>query len=163
MKRLILTASLFASAVACANVEVEGCVIRESIPGSDSTVAYFTLNYDKNADAKTYRLPGHEMLQRIEIEGLSRHVEIHTVKTVDGNLKMFQVPVIMVTKPKIELKPGAEHVMVMNLKQPVKVGQSYPIRLLFAYNPDLICDAEVKSVSDIQAMFNTPTMQHKGH
>ncbi|USD39366.1 MULTISPECIES: copper chaperone PCu(A)C [Ferrimonas] len=163
MNKLLLTLGLLLSAPALADsIQVDNCVIRESIPGASATAAYFDIRYNRD-DAKKFRLPGAEMMQRVEIPALSNRVEIHNVKMQDGAMKMFQIPRVMVTKPLTQLKPGAQHIMVMDLKQTIKAGEHYPMTIMFAYNPSLTCQATVKTLEQIQSQFGASNHPHKGH
>ncbi|MDO6640139.1 copper chaperone PCu(A)C [Shewanella sp. 5_MG-2023] len=159
MKKLMILGSLLVTSMSHASVNIENCVIRESIPGATSTAAYVDINYDTNADAKTYRYPGAEMLQRVEVKGLSKQVELHDVKMKNGTMSMFQITRVILNKPLTQLKPGAEHIMLMDLNQPAVVGETYQMNFIFAYGPEISCEAVVKSVADI----NQASAHHKGH
>lgn len=58
-------------------------------------------------------------------------VEIHEM-AMDGNvMKMRAIPGLELPAGKaVELKPGGYHVMLMDLKQELKVGQSVPVTLV---------------------------------
>lgn len=58
-------------------------------------------------------------------------VEIHEM-TMDGNvMKMRAVPGLDLPAGKaVDLKPGGFHVMLMDLKQPLKDGESVPVTLV---------------------------------
>lgn len=58
--------------------------------------------------------------------------EVHTV-IMDGNvMRMREVPAIeLAPRSKTELKPGGYHVMLMELKAPLKAGDSVPLTLVF--------------------------------
>ena len=63
---------------------------------------------------------------------LAGKVELHTSTTEDGIMKMRPVTAITVEPGKpTELKPGGYHVMLMDLKQPLKEGDSFPLTLSF--------------------------------
>ena len=57
-------------------------------------------------------------------------VEIHEM-AMDGNvMKMRAVPAVELPAGKmVELKPGGYHVMLMELKQPLKAGEQVPLTL----------------------------------
>jgi periplasmic copper chaperone A len=59
-------------------------------------------------------------------------VEIHEMKVDGGMMQMREVMGVDV-KPgaTVELKPGGYHVMLMDLKQPLKQGESVPVTLKF--------------------------------
>jgi len=58
--------------------------------------------------------------------------QLHTTITDNGVMKMRPVSAIDL-KPgaSVTLKPGGMHVMLMDLKQPLKNGDSFPIALTF--------------------------------
>ena len=58
-------------------------------------------------------------------------VEIHEM-TMDGNvMKMRAVPFVELPAGKpVDLKPGGYHVMLMDLKQPLKAGETVPVTLV---------------------------------
>ena len=53
--------------------------------------------------------------------------------TMDGGvMKMRAIPAIDIKAgAKVELKPGGYHVMLMELKQPLKNGDRFPLTLTF--------------------------------
>lgn len=60
-------------------------------------------------------------------------VEIHEMALVDGVMKMRALPAGITVKPgeTVELKPGGYHVMFMQLKQPLKQGETLKGTLTF--------------------------------
>jgi hypothetical protein len=59
-------------------------------------------------------------------------VEIHEMKMDGGVMKMSAVKSLAVPAGKgVELKPGGYHVMLMDLKQPLKEGETVPVTLNF--------------------------------
>ena len=59
-------------------------------------------------------------------------VQIHEMKMDGGMMKMREITGLDL-KPgaTVELKPGGYHVMLMDLKQPLKQGESVPVTLSF--------------------------------
>lgn len=58
--------------------------------------------------------------------------ELHTHSEVDGVMKMRRVDDIPVAAGKtVALKPGGLHVMLMELKQPLKEGETIDLTLVF--------------------------------
>ena len=57
-------------------------------------------------------------------------VEIHEMKMEGNVMKMAAVPGLELPAGKtVELKPGGYHVMLMDLKQPLKAGDTVPLTL----------------------------------
>jgi hypothetical protein len=60
-------------------------------------------------------------------------VELHQMSIEAGMMKMRAIPAVEV-KPggKLELKPGGYHLMLFDLRQPLKNGDEFPLTLTFA-------------------------------
>ena len=60
-------------------------------------------------------------------------VELHQMAIEAGLMKMRAIPAVEV-KPggKLELKPGGYHLMLFDLRQPLKKGDKFPLMLTFA-------------------------------
>ncbi|WP_035059412.1 copper chaperone PCu(A)C [Andreprevotia chitinilytica] len=57
---------------------------------------------------------------------------LHEMKMDNGVMKMGPVPAVEVpAKGEVELKPGSYHVMLVNLKAPLKAGDKFPLTLTF--------------------------------
>jgi periplasmic copper chaperone A len=61
------------------------------------------------------------------------HVEIHEMSMTDGVMKMREISSGLEIKPgaTVELKPGGFHMMFVDLKQPLKQGDSVKVTLKF--------------------------------
>jgi copper(I)-binding protein len=80
---------------------------------------------------------------------LAAVVEIHEMAMSGDVMKMHAVPGIELPAGKaVELKPGAYHVMMMGLKQPLKAGDKVPLTLVIeakgGKRETLILNAPVK-------------------
>lgn len=64
---------------------------------------------------------------------LSDKLEIHEMSMTDGMMKMRQLDKGLTIKPgeTVELKPGAFHVMLIGMKQPMKDGETIKGTLVF--------------------------------
>ena len=59
-------------------------------------------------------------------------VEIHEMRMEGNTMRMRAVPRLELPAGQaVDLKPGGYHIMLMNLKAPLKNGESVPIRLKF--------------------------------
>lgn len=64
---------------------------------------------------------------------VSGHVELHSVVEEDGIMKMRRVEDIPLPQnTAISLGPSGYHLMLMDLKAPLKAGSTYPLTLTFA-------------------------------
>lgn len=61
--------------------------------------------------------------------------EIHEMATVDGVMRMRELPKGLEIKPgeTVKLEPGSYHIMLMGLKQPLKEGQRVSGTLVFEH------------------------------
>ena len=115
---LTLAAAAFAAEDA---IRVEQAWARATPGGAKTGAAYFTLE-SREAD----RLVGVET-------PIAGRAELHTHEMDSGIMKMRPVEGIAIEPgKKAVLKPGGDHVMLMELKQPLKEGQSFPLTLRFA-------------------------------
>ena len=59
-------------------------------------------------------------------------VEVHETTMDGGVMRMRAIPGIDINaRSKVDLKPGGYHIMLMELKQPLKVGDRFPLTLTF--------------------------------
>lgn len=73
-------------------------------------------------------------------------VEVHEMAMEKDVMKMRQVPSIELPAGKsVELKPGGYHVMLLDLKQQVKEGDTVPLTLVFESKDGKRESVEVKA------------------
>ena len=123
MKLVIRTAIVAASllaATAQAQVTVKDAWVRATVPQQKATGAFMQLKATKNSKLVSASSP------------LTPAVEVHEMAMQDNVMKMRQVPAVELPAGKtVELKPGGYHVMLMDLKQQLKGGDSVPLTLVF--------------------------------
>jgi periplasmic copper chaperone A len=87
-------------------------------------------------------------------------VEIHEM-SMDGNvMKMRAVPALPLPAGKaVELKPGGFHVMLMDLKQPLKAGDTVPVVLVVEASDGKRSNVDVKAT--VRAL--GANAGHEGH
>ena len=80
---------------------------------------------------------------------IASEMQLHTM-TMDGNvMRMREVKVIDVpAKGSVELKPGGLHLMFIDLKSPLKAGESVPVKLKFQKAGEVEVKMPVKDISD---------------
>lgn len=116
--------------------------IREWVPGSASTAAYFELANSDHHAAK---------LVKATIEGVAR-VEIHEHRHVDGMMKMQQLTELdLAANEQVTFEPGGLHLMLFEPSQPIKKGDSLKLTLYFADGNRVYTMAKVKSAMDQDA------------
>lgn len=143
MKKLLpIIACLSISIPAIAEVSVSDCRIREAIDASDMTAAYLTII---NGGTEAIEL------KSASIDMLSDYIELHNTEMTDGVMKMYPVDTIPLNiNEETKLQPSGLHIMIMNLKEHPKAGDSYEIKLKLSDDNILSCDAPVMSLQDIK-------------
>ncbi len=140
MKKIIIATllSLTASAWAQvpANVEVKDAWVRATVAQQKTTGAFMQLT--AQADTRVVQVSS-------PIAGV---VEIHEMAMDKDVMKMRAVPALPLPAGKaVELKPGGYHVMLMDLKGPVKAGDVVPVTLVLESKDGLRSTLEVKATA----------------
>ncbi|MBN8762766.1 MAG: hypothetical protein BGP20_08030 [Thiobacillus sp. 63-78] len=122
MKALV-TVVLLASAASlpawAAQISVTDAWVRATMPGQPVGGAYMQIRSD--ADARLIGVSS----------SVVPRVEVHEM-TMDGDMmRMREVKAVELPKGKtVSLEPGGFHIMLMNLKKPIVVGDSIPLTLV---------------------------------
>lgn len=117
------SAAWAADATAVGSLTIEHAWARPTDAMAKTGAAYFVLT---NAGDTADRLVS------VSTE-VAEAAQLHNVTETDGMLRMRPVAGIDIpAKGRAELKPGAFHVMLVNPKQQLKVGQHFPLTLTFA-------------------------------
>jgi len=128
---LLAALALFGSAVAHAEVTVAEPWVRATVPAQKATGAFMRVKSDTDARLVSAASP---------VAGV---VEIHEMAMENNVMKMRAIPGLALPAGKtVELKPGGYHVMLMDLKQPLKAGETIALTLVF--------EAEDKSKSNVE-------------
>jgi periplasmic copper chaperone A len=153
MRRLSIAAALVAAATvapAWSQVTVNAPWVRGTVQGQKATGAFMQLKSAEGATLVAAETP---------VAGV---VEIHEM-TMDNNvMRMRAVPKLdLPAGQAVDLKPGGYHVMLMDLKQPLKKGDSVPIKLKFQGKDGRPQEVEVKAeVRDLAAPSGGGAMKH---
>lgn len=108
-----------------------------ALPPSAHTGALFVSIH--NQGEKDYLVAAH-----VDIADV---VELHTHVHEDGLMKMQQVEQIEVPSgATLELTPGSYHIMLIGLREPLREGMRFPVRLEFSASGSIELEAEVKSM-----------------
>lgn len=79
---------------------------------------------------------------------VAARTEVHTVIQDGDVMRMREVPALdLAPKSKTELKPGGYHVMLMDLKAPLKAGDRFPLTLTFEKAGNITIDIVVEKLS----------------
>ena len=139
MKRLSTLAAglLFSAGVlagAADNVSVQDPYVRLAPPNAAATGAFMVIRNTGDKDVKVVKADN----------PVSKATELHTHLNEGGVMKMRPVPAIEIkAKGEAVLKPGGLHVMMIDLKAPLKEGDSVPITLTFDDGSSKQVDARV--------------------
>ena len=153
MKKLsLLIAGLMISAGVLAasadGITVESPYVRLAPPNAPATGAFMVIRNAGDKDVKVVKADN----------PVSKVTELHTHLNEGGVMKMRPVPSIEVkAKGEAVLQPGGLHVMLIDLKAPMKEGDSVPITLTFDDGSSKTINAKVmKPMAE-----GMPGMQHK--
>ncbi len=122
---LLLISSVYSNLVFAVEnkaILVENGYARESIPGTNISSAYMTLS---NLTTKKIRL--------VSIESaVSERIEIHDHTVVDGLMRMRQRDYVdILANDTVHFQPSGLHLMIFDLKQPLKAKENIRITLHF--------------------------------
>jgi copper(I)-binding protein len=118
VRSLLGAVALTLAASALAQVKVDNAWVRGAVPGQLTTGAF--LDVTSKADAK---------LVKVE-SPVAAVVEIHVSEMKNDLMTMRAVPSVALPAGKpVRFGPGGYHIMLMDLKQPVKNGESVPLKL----------------------------------
>ena len=141
---LLLSAGVFAGAAD--NVVVQDPYVRLAPPSAPATGAFMVLRNTGSKDVKVVKADN----------PVSKVTELHTHINDNGVMKMRPVPGIEIKAGgEAVLKPGSLHVMLIDLKAPMKEGEVVPITLTFEDGSTKLVDAKVVRPTP------APMMEHK--
>src|SRR5258708_37765628 len=137
MARTLLALALLAAAAAAhGQVEARAAWVRGTAPGQTTAGAYMELTSDRRASLLGAESPA------------AGSAEIHEMK-MEGNVMRMRAVTMLELPPgkTVELKPGGHHMMLVDLKRPLKKGELVPIRLKGKLN-----DKTIRMIRDIAAV-----------
>lgn len=147
---IVLAAPAFAGGAADA-ITINDPYVRLVPPGQPATGAFFVL---KNGDDKDHRLIKAD-------SSAAKTTELHIHINEGGMMKMRPVKDIELrAKKDVDFKPGGLHVMLIDLKKPLKEGDSVPITLTFDDNSSKEINATVRKIQAEMPMGKGEMMHH---
>ena len=137
MKSIGLALMLVAGS-AWSQVEIGDAWIRASAPGQKIAAGYMTI---RNKSAQPERLVGgsSQAAAKVEIHVSNKDGEIMRMREVKG----YDIP----AKGTFELKPNGAHLMLVDLKKPLKEGEKVPVVLKFEKAGEVKVDFEVRPLA----------------
>lgn len=136
-----LLTSFGAASAFAADVKVEGAWVRGTTPSQKATGAFMRLTSAQGAALIGASSP------------IAGKAEVHEMKMVADNMKMSPVQKLALPAGKtVELKPGGYHVMLLDLKEPVKDGDIVKLTLEIEQGgkrEQITVDAAVRPLGDM--------------
>lgn len=151
--RLGLLASLLCAPAAFAEIHAENGHVRAVPPGHTISAAYLTLtNHSRTA------------VQLISAHSDSAGtVELHQTREQDGVMRMRAAKQAEIAAgAQYSLQPGGDHLMLIDLKEPLNAGDSVDLSLVFSDGQELQLTLPVRSPADEAAM-SSDGKAHKVH
>lgn len=116
-----------------AEVSISDAWVRENAPGQKIGAAYMTL-----------KSPEKSKLVYVEALSAAGSVEIHSMSMNNGVMKMRMLEALTLeANEPVSLKPGSFHLMLMDLKKPLKAGEEVTFRLCFEDSNGKITDQHI--------------------
>jgi periplasmic copper chaperone A len=129
----VLAAALLGTC-AHAQITVKDAWVRATVPQQKATGVF--MHIEASSDTKLISASS----------PVTPAIEVHEMAMQNNVMHMRQVPAIDVPAGKaVELKPGGYHVMLLDLKQQVKQGDTVPLKLLFEGKDGKRVDVDVNA------------------
>ncbi len=115
---LLLTAQAYA-----ADVTIDDAWARATAPGQENGSVGLVITSAKDARLIAVTTPA------------AKFAEIHTMTMENGVMKMRQLEDLpLPAKQPVKLGPGGDHLMLFNLKKPLKAGEEIPLTLTIQFS-----------------------------
>lgn len=156
---LLLLGATFSSTPVLAGkavtVTVNNAWVRATVPGQQVAGAYLEISSIENAALVSAR------------SSAAKNVEIHVMSMEAGMMSMRQISQLELPAGKtVTLSPGGYHLMLTGLKQPLKKGDTVPLRLTIQGKNKarsvVKINAAVRGIADTDTDTNT-TPAHSHH
>ena len=136
------------STLVLADVSVTNAWVRGTVAGQTVTGAFMELKASEHATLLGVSSP------------VAGTVEVHEMSMDKGVMKMRAVPKLALPMGKaVILKPGSYHIMLMDLKQPLKKGDSVSLTLKVEGKDKKVSTLDVKA--EVRELTAPPAMEHK--
>jgi copper(I)-binding protein len=125
------------------SLSIEHPFARATPPGAKSGGAFFVV---ENASLTPDRLIG-------VASPAAGSTEMHQMAMDGGVMKMRAVSMLEIPPGgKLELKPGGYHLMLLDLKQPMRAGDKVPLTLTFQNAGSIVVSVEVEAMGSMGGM-----------
>jgi copper(I)-binding protein len=134
MKYIALALMLFAGS-AWSQVEISDPWMRATAPGQKTAAGYMTI---RNKSKQPERLVGgaSEAAAKVQTHVSMKDGDIIRMREVEG----YDIP----ANGSYELKPNGSHLMLVDIKRPLKEGERIPVVLKFEKSGEVKVDFEVR-------------------
>ncbi len=148
-----LNVGMVGNAWAQAEVKIEDAWVRGTVAQQKASGAFMRLTAPQDTRLVSASSP------------LAGVVEVHEMAMDKDVMRMRAVPALALAAGKTtELKPGGLHVMLMDLKQPLKAGETVPLTLVFEdANKARSSQTVQATVRALGAPADKPAMDHGAH
>lgn len=138
MKKILTTLAFLTSAIFAADIEVSGVYVKQTPPNAKNTAIFLKMQNNTSQD-----------IALVDVEcDLSQYSELHTILHEGNKMTMIKVPEITIkANSSVELKPGADHIMLFDLKKPVTQESKVNLTLTFSNGESL----ELKDIKSKQS------------
>ena len=127
------------------SLRVDHPYARATPPGAKTAAVYFTLDNVGNATDRLLRAS----------TPVAGGVVLHQMAQRDGMMVMRAVPSLeVIPGGRLELSPGGYHLMLIELKQPLKAGEQFPLVMTFEHT------GTVTATVLVEDMGATPGTRH---
>jgi len=134
---VFLSLFFLAAAPAWAQIKVEDAWSRATPPGAKIAAGYLTV---RNAGAADRLVSASSpAAERVETHVTLREGDISRMREVKG----YEVP----ARGALELKPGGAHLMLVNIKAPLKEGMTVPLTLRFEKAGEIKTELQVRPLT----------------
>ncbi len=130
-----LLVSLSTTSFAASQIEIKNAVIRLPPPGSTTTAMFMDIMNNDKVERTLEKVSG----------AISDDIELHEMAMTEGRMTMRNVPKILLKKGEHTLlKPGGLHIMIFNLKRPLKENEAIDMKMDFDRQEHVTIKAIVK-------------------
>jgi copper(I)-binding protein len=136
-----------------ADVKIEGAWVRAAVEGQSGTGGFMKLTAPAN-------------MLLVGISSPAAHIgEVHEMKMQGDVMRMAEIKggLALPAGKAVELKPGGYHIMLLDLKQSLKVNSQIPVTLTFANAKGEQSKIEIKAPVAVRAPGSAPGKDMSGH
>ena len=114
---------------------------RATPPGAKTGAVFFTVDNVGNTEDRLIHAS----------TPIAVGVAIHQMALDGGVMRMRAVPSVdLIPGARVEFSPSGYHLMLLDLKQPLKVGERFPLTLTFEHGGAILLSVGVESMGALQ-------------